>query len=115
MTRIHTVEDPSTGMVLERVDKVMKGVRYTGNLVVNDKSNFASFSYVYSGDVWILFGCPRAASGAESCKIRGKSALVAQHVLYPSFEEAFNRFRKGELQAEWMEHRKKLRKIRSMK
>ena len=36
LREIFSVEDPKTGMVLERIDKDFKGVRYTAALVVND-------------------------------------------------------------------------------
>ena len=112
LREIFSVEDPKTGMVLERIDKNFKGVRYTASLVVNDKKYFSGFAYVYSGEIWILLGCP--LGDKAECKIRGKSAQVAQHVLFQSFEHEFPRFASGELQRQWMGHRRKLEALRRM-
>jgi hypothetical protein len=119
MTRLREiaeVSDPSTGMVLERVRKDMKGERFTADLVVNHKRNFnpEGYAYLKMGEVWILFGCPRAAriTKGGKCRLDGKNAQVAQHVLYPEFRKAYAEFMRGDLQDTWINHRKKLRKLR---
>jgi hypothetical protein len=104
LKKIAAVEDPETGMVLERVDKTMEGERFTAHLVVNPKERFRSFAgYKKMGQVWILFGCPGRENGG-----RCATALVAQHVLYRSFEKAYPRFMTRELQETWGRHREKL-------
>lgn len=113
MSIVH-VDDPSTGMELERIDKLFDGVSFRANLVVNAASKFDpdSFRYAKRGDVWILFGCPLVVNGkAGKCSVKGKNAQVAQHVLYESFEEQYVRFVSGELQRTWAKHQEKMEKL----